>query len=243
MSSRFLRYEACPRCRSNGHDNRGDNLGRYSDGSGHCFSCGYHEHSGVHSVFTDKRVTDAPKSLRPTDFTREVPTVALQWLLQYGLPYSHWKDSIGYSPGWQRLVFEVQDEAYLAFSIGRYFGDKGKRKWYVWGDSHKHAHVLRGTNDDSKSPIVLVEDLISANKVAAAGHTCIPLFGTNVHNPALYYLINENKPIVLWLDKDQQLNVKKQALWLQSVVNVPVKIVTTDLDPKVLSFKEINENL
>ncbi|WP_313196192.1 toprim domain-containing protein [Shinella zoogloeoides] len=35
--SSFVRKEPCPQCGSR------DNLGRYSDGHGHCFGCGYHE--------------------------------------------------------------------------------------------------------------------------------------------------------------------------------------------------------
>ncbi len=36
-NSEFLRHEACPNCGSN------DNLGRYTDGHGYCFGCGYYE--------------------------------------------------------------------------------------------------------------------------------------------------------------------------------------------------------
>tara|TARA_R110000868_G_scaffold340706_1_gene601440 strand:- start:648 stop:2393 length:1746 start_codon:yes stop_codon:yes gene_type:complete len=35
--------EACPKCRSNGNDNSGDNLARYSDGGGYCFACEHYE--------------------------------------------------------------------------------------------------------------------------------------------------------------------------------------------------------
>ena len=242
--SRFLRYEACPRCRARGHDNRGDNLGRYDDGSAHCFSCHYHEPSKFANVFNPHReAINVPKSLCPTDFTREVPTKCLQWLLQYGLPYTHWQPLIGYSEYYQRLVFEVKDETQLYFTIGRYFGEEKKRKWHVWGDCHKHTHVLRAPHDTEHSPIVLVEDLISAHKVNHAGFTCIPLFGTNVSNPILYYLINANQPVALWLDKDQELNAKKQAMRLGSVIGQPVKIVTTDQDPKELMFSVIQEKV
>jgi hypothetical protein len=237
----FLRYEACPKCRSNGHDNRGDNLGRYDDGSAHCFSCGYHEHGSFGHVFQRKLLEDVPKSLRPTDFTREVPTRCLQWLLQFGLPYTHWQPTLGYSEHYQRLVFQVFTEDQLAFSIGRYFGTEERRKWHVWGDCHEHAHVLFGTNQTANSPVVLVEDLISAHKVNAAGFTCLPLFGTNVHKPALYYLMNQTQPVVLWLDKDQELNMKKQAMRLESIISNQVSVRSTDHDPKMLSFKQINE--
>ena len=41
----FLNYEQCPQCRTNNRDNSGDNLARYSDGHGYCFSCHYFENS------------------------------------------------------------------------------------------------------------------------------------------------------------------------------------------------------
>lgn len=37
--SSVLRKEPCPICRSAGRDHRGDNLARYDDGHGYCFSC------------------------------------------------------------------------------------------------------------------------------------------------------------------------------------------------------------
>jgi hypothetical protein len=111
----------------------------------------------------------------------------------------------------------------------------------VWGDCHKHTEAIRGSGEH----IVLVEDLISAHKVALSGasYATIPLFGTKIHPCHIYYLINTDKDVVLWLDKDQEMNVKRQAWQLESVINRPVKVVITDKDPKVLTFEEINGQL
>jgi hypothetical protein len=232
-------YEPCPRCRELGNDNRGDNLVVYSNGHSHCFACGYHNYPKYHKP-TTQEVSNVPKSVRPSDFTREVPVEGWQWLLQYGLPYSHWKDCTGYSEeAGRRLVFEVSDNGRVAFSIGRLLDEatKHSRKWYVWGDSHKHCHVVgqgRGTST------LLVEDLISAHKVGEVTEA-IPLFGTTIHPCHLYYLMTNNRPVVLWLDKDQELHVKKKALQLESLIDKSVKIITTDKDPKALSFTQIKE--
>lgn len=258
----------CPKCASVGRDTRKDNMTVYPDGHKHCHACQYHEFP---KHYVSKKVEPyVPKSLRPADYTREVPAEALKWLLQYGLPWSYWQKSLGYSPKEQRLVFSVGSP--LAFSIGRYVGkaseydgvasptvesrtglaqsnaDRGNhhherhgaankpvRKWFVWGDSHKHAEPI-----GAGSSIVLVEDLISAHKIGNSGYaTGLPLFGTKVHPCHLYYLINDNRPVVLWLDKDQELNVKKQAWQLESVINRQVKVVISDNDPKSLSYEEI----
>lgn len=268
--SRIVTYEPCPACRRVGRDSRGDNLAVYDDGGAHCFACKYHEFP-KHYV-PKKKVENVPKSLRPFDYTREVPAAALKWLLQYGLPWSYWKESLGYSPKEGRLVFDVGNP--LDFSIGRYIeeldqggalrrggelpvlGTKGQessykspsstpnqdkpvRKWFVWGDCHKHTEVVGAERD---GPIVLVEDLISAHKVGQVT-TAVPLFGTKLYPCHIHTLINKNKPVVLWLDKDQELNVKKQAWQLESVINRPVKVVITDKDPKELSFESIKDIL
>lgn len=43
-SSTFLHHDACPSCREQGADRKGNNLARYSDGHGYCHACGYYEH-------------------------------------------------------------------------------------------------------------------------------------------------------------------------------------------------------
>lgn len=233
-------YEACPRCIRNGKDSRGDNLVVYHNGHSHCFACGYHTFPkyGKPQLIKEEHV---PKSVRPADFTREVPTNGLQWLLQYGLPYSYWQRSLGYSKDHgERLVFTVGSP--VAFSIGRLLTEptRNSRKWYVWGDSHKHTEVI-GESHQSEQ-LVLVEDLISAHKVGQV-NTAIPLFGTQLHPCHYYYLINANKPVILWLDKDQEFNMKKQALRLESIINKPVVLLTTDKDPKELSYDAIQSRI
>src|SRR5574343_981933 len=117
--SRVIRYEQCPRCNGIGRDTRGDNLGVYSDGSTHCFSCGWHTFpTGRNRI---KGVADvSQKALLPSDFSWNVPARAWQWVVQYGLPISYWSPFTGYSEAEERLVFRVGNP--LQFSIGRYVG-------------------------------------------------------------------------------------------------------------------------
>lgn len=116
------RTEPCPKCRELGNDTRGDNLVVWADGGKHCFACGHK----VPAPWKGPPIREAPKHYEkgtlPPDFTREVPARAWQWVLQYGLPYSHWQDYCGYSPAEERLYFCVPNISSVSFSQGRYVG-------------------------------------------------------------------------------------------------------------------------
>jgi DNA primase len=90
---------------------------------------------------------------------------------------------------------------------------------------------------------ILVEDWLSANKVGQITEA-LPLFGTEIHPAHLYYLSDKSdRPIVLWLDKDQEGRSFKKAARLELLTGRPVKIITTTKDPKALSLDEIKEVL
>lgn len=246
--AKFQRYEPCPKCRSNGRDNRGDNLAIYDDGSQHCFSCGYHIFGTVWNIHRDeiKEINETKTNTLPSDFTRDVPTTAWQWLLQFGLPWSYWKESVGYSPKEGRLVFTVGRP--MAFSIGRAINSLGgnssgednkfERKWKMYGEKRHHCEVIETNNPSSTRTVILVEDLISAHKVGQVT-TAIPLFGTEIYPPVLYYLMTQDKPVKLWLDVDQQGTVRRKAAHLQGLIGLPVDVIVTSKDPKEQSIETI----
>lgn len=239
-----VKYEPCPRCRSLGKDNAGDNLVVWPDGGGHCFSCGYHRSSRVNSLWDGSRLSTREgindPTVLPSNFTREIPHYAWQWLLQYGLGYKYWQPHVGWSEKDSRLVFTVGNP--IEFSIGRFIakpdsGDTNKRKWFVWGNSHKTPHIF-GDYRTSKE-IVLVEDLISAHKVSQVS-TCIPLFGVKVFDSVYPALRHIKLPIVIWLDKDQENTMPSKAHNLSLITGLPVRYVTTPEDPKSCSPQKIS---
>jgi hypothetical protein len=215
----------------------------------HCFSCGFHKFpkNYIPSGNKEEKINAA---VLPIDFTREVPSYALKWLLQFGLPFTYWRPFIGWSESHSRLVFTVGTGP--SFSVGRFikgegrscFGyktqSKGERKWFVWGESHKAAHVFG--NPQTSEQIVLVEDLISAHKVGNVSAT-ICLFGTNIFSACIPVLRHYSLPIVLWLDKDQEETMPKKARWLQIVTGLPVRYIVTKNDPKLLTLGKIYETL
>jgi len=163
-----------------------------------------------------------------------------KWLSQYGLPISYWQNHCGYSPKEGRVVFPIPRQNPV-FSVGRLVEtDKfpeGSR-WKAWGDKTQHAEII---GDVALSPItVVVEDLISAHKVGQV-YTTLPLFGINVSTAHLKALQRLSKPIVLWLDWDQRGLVAKRATRISLLTGLPVYVLHTRKDPKLLSVKEIKE--
>lgn len=237
--SRFLHYDSCPRCQDRGKDSRGDNLATYSDGGGHCFACGFHIHPPLSSRWAvnvvDHEVENKVKRILPDDFTRDVPARCWEWLLQYGLPYDYWKEFVGYSEKYQRLVIRVGEP--LSFSIGRYLGEEKTsfRKWHVWGDAHQLVH----SSGDSRS-IILVEDVISYHKVYQSGNQVICLFGTRIYPIHLEYIRQQNKPVSLWLDNDQLDTMPKKCSNLELLTGVKCEYISTQKDPKEYSLRDIN---
>lgn len=174
----------------------------------------------------------------PFDFTREVPARALIWLLQFGLPWSYWKESVGYSPSQERLVLTYGTP--VVASIGRYVGTGDWPRWREYGDPKTHPIPI---NPEAETPLVLVEDLVSAHKVAAAGFSALPLFTSKVTPHQLKFLIKAKRPMVLWLDKDKARESLRDSVRLAAITRQLVARVVTDKDPKWLALTEINSLL
>lgn len=86
--------------------------------------------------------------------------------------------------------------------------------------------------------IVLVEDLISAHKVAQVA-TCLPLFGTVLYPKVISALRGLEGPTTLWLDADQYTLLPPKINRLQALLDRPVRFVKTEKDPKAYDLNEI----
>jgi hypothetical protein len=238
-----VKYDPCPKCRERGRDRRGDNLVVYADTSAHCFACGYHVFPKHYVRKVKEEKPNGEEGSLPRDFTRDVPAEAWKWLLQYGLPYSYWRPYCGFTPSESRLVITHGEP--ITTSVGRYIpGISGERtggeprKWRQWGDKRGSAHVLGLSSESSYEGVVLVEDIISAHKVAQVA-ACLPLFGTGIYPKALSVLKALKRPVTLWLDEDQWGYLPPKINRLQAVLDVPVRFVRTGKDPKDYDLDEI----
>lgn len=118
----------------------------------------------------------------------------------------------------------------------------GSGKWKQWGDKSRSASLLERPDSSTSEGIVLVEDIVSAHKVRGVA-AAMPLFGTNIYDKVLQVLRPLKRPITLWLDRDQYPLLAPKLNRLQTFLDVPVRFISTDKDPKKYSEEEIKEIL
>lgn len=120
--SEFIRHEPCVRCGSS------DALARYSDGHGHCFSCGYHEHGESDSSITSLQPTS--KNLR-MDFSGDIVPLRTRNILEDTCK----KFNVRFDSETKTLRFPYYNSAGLLTSFKSRNADKEFR-WTGKNDEH-----------------------------------------------------------------------------------------------------------
>ena len=201
MAARFIKHEPCPSCGSR------DNLGRYSDGAGYCFGCGYVERSAVSGFVSERTVEDVDdeedRVVMPTTATAMLPQEAVQWLAKYDISVPE-AIRLGYrwEPELYQLLFPLYDEDNKLVCIqARNFSEKLKKraKYYNIGDKSTHHTIFgKGAGD----LLVMTEDIVSSAKI---GRQCCayPLLGTSITKEKLALLACDYKELIVWLDEDK----------------------------------------
>lgn len=229
--ARVLSRERCPACAKIGKDRHGDNLVTYDDGHSKCYSCGYYI-SGGKTFYKPLQSSQEPVSYLPVDVTTEIDPKALQWLSRYFVTYNDVVEHrIMWSESYKRLIFPVGN----AWQ-GRYFGPDNKPKWFTKGNIHDNLHVL-GDGPE----VVLVEDIVSAIRLSHVGCS-LPVFGCELPSNWYARLVYLHRPLVIWLDRDKRLESYSLADRLRGL-GFDTRVVSTELDPKEYSKKELDKLL
>ncbi len=260
MPSEFCFHTACPNptCGSS------DAFALYDDGHGYCFSCHHVKKSDSLSML-DKAAKEHMESINhnpglksrpqyqniarsvylPTDVSKTIDVKALTWLNMYGIMREEIiKHEIQWSPNRHWLVFPIRGEegellAYQARCFPQLGETKVDKKWMSFGNLADIMHVLDGPTEASDKsthqPVVIVEDIVSAIKVARCTRS-MPLFGSHLSTKKLLALrkLFTNK-LIIWLDHDkykEAIGGAKRA----EIMGLEAHCIYTDLDPK--DFKD-----
>lgn len=254
-ASTFVRHEPCPRCGSK------DNLGRYSNGGGYCFGCGYMERSreiGLAAKDSLHRVSQLSRDVRssseaavwvhdsnavrppPDDCSNHYGQAALKWLEKYDIGVVDLiKHNVVWSPSREQLIYQFFGEGTdLVLWQARNFreGTTHKDRFYTGGKPETVVAYYRPEEETRTGAIV--EDCVSGIKCARAGVAGIPCFGSTMSKQKLLNLSRVFSHITVWLDSDKQTEAKKMATIL-SMLGVKAKLAHTAKDPKEYSEKDI----
>ncbi|UOF80618.1 DNA directed DNA polymerase [Caudoviricetes sp.] len=243
--------EQCPRCRERGKDNSGDNLAVYSDGHKFCYSCKYTVFpNGIEKLKqknSEEILQDIEKVLTlPIDCDIVYPQKVLDWIGKYELTKTDlWNNNVLWSDSMQRLIFPVYANGILLAWQGRSFHTQNQAvakipKWYGEGNLKDTFHILgKGTS------LVLVEDIVSAIKVAKCGVMAMPLFGCVVGRERfkrLYSLYGDIVKVLIWLDFDKAKESIIEAK-LGRLFGLNCSNIITKVDPKECSYEEIKKSI
>lgn len=242
--SSFLRHQACPRCRENGRDREGNNLGVYDDGHEHCFSCGFYVPSDTIRRLEKLVETEANTKVSreephkgiylPKDAGGTIDSKALEWLHKYDIRWDEMRAAdVRWAAMREWLIFPYKgsDNEILAFQA-RCFSPN-EPKWKTMGNVEDLTHLLGDQGDG----IIVVEDIVSAIKVSRHA-TVMPLFGSHLGMKRLARLRHLTKDITIWLDPDKYKNSMEFSRKAQ-VLGLKARAVYTEKDPKECTDEEI----
>lgn len=245
------------RCKSCGSK---DNLAHYDDGSKWCWGCHYREDatissyvlSNIHKGRERHEDSGEQQPQMPDDAGTQFSEDAVRWMERFyldvptairrGVLYSATRDQIIYQLGnvWQARNLRV----------GGGPGNSGrpKSKNFTSGNVNECLHIYGrnsgGLGDLSQQGLVIVEDPVSAIRVAAL-YDALPLLGSHLATSrlnAVAGLYGPSSKLFIWLDSDKLTESRNIARRFQ-MVGVSARVIWTELDPKCHKDNEIGELL
>jgi hypothetical protein len=222
--TKFMGHLPCPKCGSR------DNLGEYDDHY-FCFGCKYHKKKDdVHSLRKRVFKSDSNSEASLLGNFGEIPRNAMKWLLSYGISQ---EDIDEYGIKW-----DVKNQLLVLLDTAKYWQGRSF-------DKHKPKYMSSGSKPltiyGQSDIIVLVEDIISAMRIARTKQFCsAPLLGSSLSYEFENQIVETYRKAIVWLDRDKAINSLRIKRKLQQR-GVDSRVVITDNDPKEYSKGEILE--
>ena len=133
-----------------------------------------------------------------------------------------------------RIVFLIEEDGHVLGAIGRSLVETNTPKWYKYPS--RSYPFITGTN---KYIGILVEDCVSACKVAMANLTGIAILGTSLKEDYVMPIVDRVDRCVVCLDKDATDKSFKIRDTLS--FHIPAYVEMLDKDLKYYSINELKE--
>lgn len=236
--SYFEKHGPCSNCHSR------DNLAHYSDGGAFCFGCGFVIPSKI-SGYISADVEDSREELHlPPDSTFEYGQKANDWYLRYGLNASVLiSRGVMWSPSREQLIYTFWDsqeapKQLLAYQARTF--KPGQPKYINRGDFSEILPIYPVEKNKRTKSVVIVEDCLSALKVANIAQDAMPCLKSDLNTVRLTRLAEKYDEVVIWLDQDmyhKALAMQDRLQWLGS----KVAVIQSTGDPKDHRYSDISK--
>lgn len=187
---------------------------------------------------------------KATNNVSEWPIAILKWLYSYYIFDDVIKKyRIGYIEESNSILYSVVKDNEVVFAQTRGFPNK-----HIRGVGAKQLYKV----DNGHNTVVIVEDYISAIRLAENNVDAICLFGTSIKDEDIKPILSRWDNIIMWLDGDsagikgrktieKKLNTKINELKLRFPLRYTqiwsILSVSSELDPKEYSDNELKERL
>lgn len=225
-----------------------------------CFKCGenLYEYAGemdfksrmeLRKINEKARRALQTRTVRlPKDFTLDIPKEGRLWLLKASItPHSARQHGIGWTPEHQRVVIPVYAQTTSPAKLIFY-----QARAVLPGQQPKYLNPIVDKStvlyscSPSSAPLkndvcVVTEDILSAIRVGKFIQT-YSLLGTKVL-PGHINTLTEYKHVITWLDPDEAGIIGARKVRKAVGILTNTSNIVTDVDPKNLSDKKIQEVL
>lgn len=235
----FVKHIPCTSCGSS------DARALYADGGEFCFSCCAYKPAHGTVPWAVKEVEPVEVTLAlPDDANYNFPPKCIEWFQQYDVNVEEIiKYGILWSEKKQQLLFsfnKISDPHTLGCIQARSFANHITRKYINQGKVDDVLPIFYAK--EPSNPIVLVEDAISALKVARV-YDAMPLLGSHIPYHKVLALKNSgHREVVVWLDHDKYTTAMEICEKFQ-LVGVKTRVICTDLDPKCYTTTTIRRHI
>jgi hypothetical protein len=239
----FLKHTSCIKCGSS------DANGIYSDGSSYCFSCQGFKSSRI-SPYVSQQLcneqvskSDGTIIALPQDATTDYSVSAVDWFSQYQISVATAKKrGLVYSAQRNQLIFTFYDESknLLAWQARNLSAISKGRRYFTQGDVNELLPIYHSAVPTRE--LVIVEDCLSAIKLAGLGRCAMPLLGSGISHKRLARLRPFYDLLDVFLDGDmwpKAQSIAKQA----QMIGFKTRAVYSHSDPKELSEQQLKELL
>lgn len=245
--ARFLKHVACPKCGSS------DANAIYDDGSQFCFSCRKPTGSKVSPYVTnhmgqDSQESEAKEPKLPDDSTQDYSQGAVAWAAKYEIPVGVLlRENVVYSAKRDQLIYPWYSPtgSLLAYQARNLSAENKARRYFTQGDVNELLPIYIGCQQAECRRLVLVEDCLSAFKVAyteGLGAHAMPLLGNNISKEKLTRLRILYDKLYIFLDGDMYPNALKISKQAQ-LIGFETKVVYSEKDPKEHDKKSLTSLL